>query len=203
MPSTRLLAVSGILAPLFYLIATALTVWFRPEYSLVSDSVSQLANLDEPFAILFILVGAVPVGLLAVIFTYAVWTVLPDNTAMLAGIVLLAHEGFGIIFSFGVFPRSGPSPGVMHIGAGIYAIACGVAARLLLARPLQQLGRFYLPLTVAVAIAVPVLILGVARLSSMPGLYERIAHGLVLGWMAAVAVSILLHPETETETETD
>ena len=77
-----------------------------------------------------------------------------------------------------------------------------MAARLLLARPLQELGRFYLPLTVAVAIAVPVLSLGVARLSSMPGLYERIAHGLVLAWMAAVAVSILRHRE-ETETETD
>ena len=53
--------------------------------------------------------------------------------------------------------------------------------------------------TTIIAIAVPVLILGVARLSSMPGLYERIAHGLVLGWMAAVAVSILRHPETETD----
>lgn len=198
MQPTRLLALSGILAPLFYVLATGLTVWFRPEYSLVGDSVSQLANVAEPFGILFILLGAVPVGLLAVVFTYSVWSVLPDSPAMMAGLVLLAHEGFGIIFSFGVFPRSGPSPGALHVGAGLYALACGVAARLLLARPLQQLGRAYLPLTVTVAIAVPVLILGFAQLSSMPGLYERIAHGLVLAWMVAVAVPILLlRPEPD------
>lgn len=197
MPSTRLLALSGILAPLLYLLATGLTVWLRPGYSLIGDSVSQLANVDEPFGILFILLGAVPVGFLAVLFAYSVWSVLPDSRAMLAGIVLLAHEGFALVLSFGVFPRSGPTPGAMHVGAGLYALACGVAARLLLAKPLQHLGRAYLPLTVAVAVAVPVLVLGVARLSATPGLYERIAHGLVLAWMVAVAVPILLRPETD------
>lgn len=195
MPSTRLLALSGLLAPIFYLAATVLTVWLRPGYSLVLDPVSQLANVDEPFAILFILLGAVPVGLLAVVFAYAIWSALPDSRSMLAGIVLLTHEGFALILSFGVFPRSGPSPGALHLGAGLYALACGVAARLLLARPLSTLGRIFLPLTVAVAVAVPALLLGVARLSETPGLYERIAHGLVLGWMVAVAVAILMHPE--------
>lgn len=197
MLSTRLLALSGILAPLFYLLATGLTVWLRPEYSLVGDSVSQLANVDEPFGILFILLGAVPVGFLAVLFSYSLWSVLPESRAMLAGIVLLAHEGFALVLSFGVFPRSGPTPGAMHVGAGLYALACGMAARLLLARPLQQLGRVYLPLTLAVAVAVPVVVLGVTQLSAAPGLYERLAHGLVLAWMVAVAVPILLRPDTD------
>lgn len=195
MPSMRLLALSGIFAPLFYLLATGLTIWFRPGYSLALDSVSQLANVDEPFGILFILLGAVPVGLLAVVFAYSVWSALPDSRSMLAGIVLLAHEGVALIVAFGVFPRSGPVPGARHVVAGLYALACGVAARLLLAKPLRQLGWIYFPLTLAVAIAVPVLIVGAARLSATPGLYERIAHGLVFAWMVAVAVPILLRPE--------
>jgi hypothetical membrane protein len=195
MPSTRLLALSGILAPLFYVAATWLTVWLRPEYSLVLDSVSQLANVDEPFGILFILAGAVPVGLLMVIFAYSLWSALPERRSMLFGIVLLAHEGIALIVSFGVFPRSGPSPGALHLGAGLYALACGVAARLLLAPSLRSLGRIFFPITVAVAVAIPVLFLGAARFSATPGLYERIAHALLFAWMAALAVPLLLRPE--------
>lgn len=195
MPSTRLLSISGLVAPLLYVTATWLTVWLRPGYSLVDDSVSQLANVDEPFGILFILVGAIPVGLLTVVFAYSVWSALPERRAMLLGIVLLAHEGIAIIVSFGVFPRSGPSPDALHLATGLYALACGVGARLLLARPLQSLGRGLFPLTLSVAVAVPVLILGVAPLSPTPGLYERIAHTLLFLWMAAVAVPLLLRPE--------
>jgi len=47
----------------------------------------------------------------------------------------------------------------------------------------------------AVAIAVPVLVLGVARLSPTPGLYERLAHALLFAWMVAVAIPLLLRPE--------
>ncbi len=195
MPLTHLLALSGILAPLFYVAATWLTVWLRPEYSLVLDSVSQLANVDEPFGILFILAGAVPVGLLMVVFAYSLWSALPERRSMLFGIVLLAHEGIALIVSFGVFPRSGPSPGALHVGAGLYALACGVGARLLLAPSLRSLGGIFFPLTVAVAVAIPVLILGAARFSPTPGLYERIAHALLFTWMAAVAVPLLLRPE--------
>jgi len=195
MSSTRLLPLSGIIAPLFYVSATWLTVWLRPEYSLVRDSVSQLANVDEPFGILFILAGAVPVGLLTVVFAYSVWTALPEGRAMLLGIVLLGHEGIAIILSFGVFPRSGPSPGVLHLGTGLYALACCVGARLLLARPLRSLGWIFPPFTAGVAVAVPVLFLGVAQLSPTPGLYERIALALLFTWMAAVAVPLLLRPE--------
>jgi len=195
MSPTHLLPLSGIIAPFFYGVATWLTVWLRPEYSLVRDSVSQLANVDEPFGILFVLVGAIPVGLATVVFAYSVWSALHEGRAMLFGIVLLAHLGIAIVLSFGVFPRSGPSPSVLHLGTGLYALACGVAARLLLARPLRNLGWILFPFTVAVAVAVPVLFLGAARISSTPGLYERLAHALLFAWMVAVAIPLLLRPE--------
>jgi len=195
MPSTRLLSLSGILAPFFYVVATWLTAWLRPEYSLLRDSVSQLANVDEPFGILFILAGAIPVGLLIVVFAYSAWSALPEGRAMLLGIVLLSHQGIAIIVSFGVFPRSGVSPDALHLGTGLYALACGVGALLLLAKPLRSLGWVLFPFTLVVAIAVPALFLGVAPASSTPGLYERIAHALLFVWMVAVAVPLLLRPE--------
>lgn len=192
--TTRLLAICGIVAPIFYVVATQLTVDLRPDYSLTLHTASQLSDLDQPYGLLFILAGAAPVGVLMMFFAYSIWVRLPDSTAMNTGVVLLSLEGMAIVVAYGVFPRSGPSPGVMHLGAGLIALAVGLAGRLLLARPLQTLASVYFPFTVAVAIAIPLVFLGAVLISSTPGLYERVAHAIAFTWMLAIAVPLLIRP---------
>jgi len=54
-------------------------------------------------------------------------------------------------------------------------------------------------MTLAVAIGIPVLFLGVAQMVSTPGLYERAAHAIAFVWMLAVSVPIILRPELSTD----
>jgi hypothetical membrane protein len=190
--STRVFALCGVAAPVFYVVGTLLAASLRPDYSLAVHTVSRLGETGAPYALLFNYVGLVPVGILTAVFALAILRALPGGRAVRIGAVLLALEGVALVASSALFPRlSGPSPGALHLGASVIALACGMLAGLTLARPLGYLGSGYGLLSVAVAIAVPVLFVVVAPNAPTPGLYHRLGTAFAFIWMLAVAIPII------------
>lgn len=196
MNTTRLLAFSAFAAPVFYVVGTLLAASLRPDYSLAVHTVSRLGEIGAPYALLFNYVAIVPAGILTVVFAAAILRALPAGRATQIGVVMLSLQGVAAVVSSAVFPRlAGPSPGVLHFGASMIGLACGTLALLTLARPLRQLGSGYVPFTVAVAIAVPVIFVVTAPNVTTPGLYHRLGSAIAFIWMVAVAVPIIRHPE--------
>jgi hypothetical membrane protein len=190
------LGLCGVAAPVFYVVGTLLAASLRPDYSLAVHTPARLGEAGAPYALLFNYVGVVPVGILTVAFALAILRALPKGRAAQIGVLLLALGGVALVVSSAVFPRlSGPSPGALHLGVGAIWLACGMLARLTLARPLSYLGSGYGLLSVAVAISVPVLFIVVAPNAPTPGLYHRLGSAIEFIWMLAVAIPIIRRPE--------
>ena len=113
------------------------------------------------------------------------------SVAVLLALLVLA--GVANVASTVVFPRlAGPGPGAMHVGFGLAGIGSLTLAYLVLARPLQSLGRGFAALSIATAIAIPALFVGPLPLNlENPGLYHRIGQAFGYAWGVAVAAAIL------------
>ena len=60
--STRIFALCGIAAVVFYVLGHALAAGLRPDYSVIQHTISMLGERGGPYALLFVYLGAVPYG---------------------------------------------------------------------------------------------------------------------------------------------
>lgn len=191
----RWLALSGIAAPVFYVAGTALAAALRPDYSLISHTVSRLGEEGAPYAMLFVYLGQIPSGLMTVAFAVVLHHALGGGARARVGSTLVGLGGVGVLLSSAVFPRNPwPSPpGAAHLGIGLAAALAFAIAPLVLAAPLRLLGEGYRWFSAATGTA---LVLGIALsplpfYASYPGLGQRLLATIAYLWMAVLALQIL------------
>ena len=191
--STRVFALCGVAAPIFYVTGTALAAALRTDYSVMSHTVSRLGEQGGPYALLFIYLGGVPYGLLTALFAIALYRALGPGAAVRVGAVLVAVSGIATVLALAVFPRdTAPAPpGAAHLSAGIVAGVASIAGFFVLASPLRRLGPGYR--TYSLACGVVVLAIGFAAplLGLFPGFGQRLAAAVGFAWMVAIALRIL------------
>ncbi len=200
---TKLLLLSGILAPIVYVLTVTLGGAIRPDYSHIAQPVSDLIAsgalnkglLDPLFAIYNILAAMFAVGLLLLIRAET-----PSKRSWIGsiGAVILVLEGlFGFITLF--FPEdAGPisemtSTGQMHIVfAGLSSVTTMVTMLLvgiwLRSVPsLKRYGTYSFISLLVVFVAGGLAAVSVANHSPIGGLIERITIGGFIQWLFVIA----------------
>lgn len=103
---TRWLALCGVASAGFYVAGTAVALLLRPDYSLLTDTVSRLGETGARGAGWFVYLGTAPSGLLTVAFAIALYHALGTGWVGRAGAALVALNGLLMLATFAVFPRN-------------------------------------------------------------------------------------------------
>ena len=194
--STRIFALCGIAAVVFYVLGHALAAGLRPDYSMIHHTISALGERGGPYALVFIYMATVPYGLLTALFAVALYRALGTGTAARVGSALVAVGGIATIAAYAVFPRhtSPAPPGAAHLWSGIVMGVAFVVAFFVLASPLRQLGRGYRTYSLGTGAGVLAIWLVAGPLglfATTPGLGQRLSVAIGLAWTMVIALRIL------------
>jgi hypothetical membrane protein len=201
--SMRVLAWSGIVAPLFRLGLILLLGALQADYSQSRDFISELGAPGAPFPAVMNLIGIALVGLLLVVFSVPLWRLQPRGPLGTIGSLLLAVSGAAFV-AVGLLPcdQPGCEPGdftvVMqgHILAGLLAMtAQTLAVTAFGLRLFSGTGpRWYaatslaLGLTALLALA---LLFGAGSRPSAPGILQKAMQFSTDVWVFVSAVHLL------------
>lgn len=199
----RLLAWSGILAPLLRLGLILLLGALHPDYSQARDSISELGAPDAAFPAVMNILGTVLVGLLLVVFSVPLRRSQPGDAFGTAGSLLLASSGLAFV-AVGLLPcdQPGCSPeapsAVMlgHLVAGITAMTTETLAALAFGlRLFSRTGpRWYAATSLAlglVALLALALLFGTGFRLPAPGIAQKAMQVSTDIWVFVSAVALL------------
>lgn len=154
-------------------------------YSATTDSISGLAQTGASTR-LPMTAGIVAFGIGVPLFALALRSVLPGPAWMLVGTGGLATLGVAL------FPLGTPANDAAHVACVAVAYVSLVAAALLAARPLRDLGRPRAAHLSTVAGVVAGGLLLVSVLGPLSGLFQRAGLGVLDLWLMAGAGDLLL-----------
>jgi len=196
----RALLLAGLAAPVVLMAAIAVAGDFEPDYSHLSQFVSELGAVGAAHQNLFNYAGLFSSGLLTVLFALGMYLQVKPGGWVVASSLLVAVAGFGRLVA-GVFPcdagcvmENMSSTAVVHALAGFVALTSGAAAPLLLAMGLRGRGRSQL-FTLSVGLGSACLILvtilfGLGKGFPYVGVVQRLALAAFYGWIVLVALKI-------------
>jgi len=197
-------SLSGIIAPLFYIIPTIIGGLLRPGYNHLSNSVSDLLvsrapnkiYLVFPFTFYPILLSIFGFGLFAVLISKPLPISSPSG---LIGFILIG-AGMGVlgILTMTIFPQDThgtpmTTPGLMHLVlVGIQAISA-MAAILLIGFWFNSNGfAGYCIYSIisfgALFITGIISMIGVKRGNPLIGLFERLNIGVIVQWLIVIGI---------------
>jgi hypothetical protein len=190
---------SGVAAPCFMILAIVVAGAFHPEYSHLSQFVSELGAAGAPNPGILNFGGLIPAGALTVLFAIAMGRRLGPGRAVALSALLVAVLGIGRLIA-GLAPcdpgcsmEALSVSGRIHAAAGMTALFASVIAPLALAVGLRthrsRLGRTSMWLGLAGAAAFFILV----RWLDGPfvGGAQRLLLALSYGWIVLVAVHLL------------
>lgn len=190
---TTVLAHLGLLGPIVFM-TVALLLPAISEYSLLGDTISELA-IGRFGMIQTISFFVAALGSLAL--TLGLWRMLPKTKGVRVGTGLLAIWCLGLVVD-GIFPIDPLVPGVahsstslVHLGAAVLAFICVLLSMFVLSFSFRKIDdwRAFVPWSFTLG----VLALAAFFLPSeggRAGLYQRIFVGIVMLWLALVALHL-------------
>lgn len=201
---TKMLLLCGILSSLLYFAINIYVPTQWKEYSVASQTVSELSAVDAPTRTLWSWLCA-PYTLLVIAFAFGVWrSAGPNRPLRVAGTLMIAYGALGIIWPFApMHLRDTLAAGgatfsdTLHLALGavteiLYLLALGFAAA-----AFGRRFRIYSILTFAILLVFGILTFrdapGVAanRPTPLIGIWERINIGAFLLWMVVLAFILL------------
>ena len=188
--TTSRAALCGFLAPALFLIAILFFAALRPEYSHLTDAVSELGALDAPNALAWNLIGFVAVGLLIAVFAWGLFRATGSPGA-------LAYVGLsGLSFAAtGVFPAdmadlAAPSSR-MHIVMSLICFGAFVLGAFVLGwRFLRRPGWRWVAVISGVFGILAILTMPLREMAVPPGLAQRVSFALYLAWIWLLALAL-------------
>jgi hypothetical protein len=197
--SARATAYLGLVGVLIVVLLTVVGGLYYPDYSHVSQFISELGALDAPHGSVVSFAGFLPAGLLITAFSYFAWRVLPRsalaNIAFLS-LFLYASGYIGAAF-FPCEEACRPeTPGLSQTLHNLFGLAGYLTAALMLllfglaARKWPKAGA----LPPIVFNASPVALIGMMLMSpdfEFVGLAQRALEGAVLVWVTACSLYLL------------
>jgi len=193
----RFLALGGLLGPALFTIVTIVCGSLRPDYSHASQFVSELGARGTRNAAVMNLLGFVPTGFLLAAFGVALARLLDGGASAVAGSLLLAGFGAGLVAAGSLpcepgCPQQAPT---LHDSVSIAGFLAAIAGFALLARLFRHQPSWrplwlYSALTSAVALVWLVALAHSIDAREWTGLWQRLLIGTlflgcaVLGWRA-------------------
>jgi len=200
-------SLSGIIAPLFYIIPTIVGGLLRPGYSHLSNSVSDLLASGAPNKI-YLMIPFTVYPILLSIFGFGIFALLKSKplplsspTGLIGFILIGASMGVLGILTMTVFPQDPigtpmTTPGLMHlILVGIQAISA-MAAILLIGFWFKSNGLsgyfIYSIISFVVLIITGIIsMIGATQGSQYIGLFERLNVGAIVQWLIVIGIWFL------------
>ena len=189
---------SGIAAAIIFTISVITAGALHPDYSHLTQAISELGAKEAPYQDIMNYCGLVPVGILTFIFSIGMFRNIKSNTFLYISSSLVMLIGLGR-FLAGVFPCD---PGCatftstsakIHAFAGLASLTAGAIAPLVMAfglRSHQSRNYYFLSLGLGVG-AVIIIITGVLGLSKLyVGAVQRLLLLFTYLWIIVVAVGI-------------
>jgi hypothetical membrane protein len=193
-----ILILSGITAPVILFFAVLIAGLLQPEYSHISQAISELGARGTPFSAVLNYAGLMPAGILTFAFSLAMFRRLKKPPAFCISSSLVAIVGIARCFA-GVFPCDpGCFPiititGRLHALSGLIALFAGSLAPLVMAFGLRRgysQTFFYLSMVLGVASLILFTVLVSQLLIQYFGGIQRLLLILTYTWVIVVAVNI-------------
>ncbi len=181
----QILLACGIAAPLLYLAMLAFVPLAWPEYSSVSQTISELSAIGAPTRPVWVPLGLAFTLLLAA-FGWGVWvTTRGDRRLRIAGALLLAYGVFGLAWPpmhlRGVEPTLTDT---LHVVWTMVSLVLMLIAMILAAQSLGRAFRAYTVVTIALF-----LVFGGLTFAEAPGLAANLSTPLIGVWERVNAVA--------------
>lgn len=200
----KALLLCGILSSVLYAAICVIVPMQWPQYSSLSQTVSELSAINAPTRVLWLVLSA-PYTLLVIAFAWGVWKSAADNRRLhVAGTLLISYGALGILWPFApmhlreaLAAGGNSSSDTMHLTLGAVTELLFLAALVLTAFSLGKYFKLYSLVTFFALMAFGLLtFLDAPKVSlNQPtpyiGLWERINIGLFLLWMIVLAVALL------------
>jgi len=193
----KILAICGIIAPFIFAIMVIIAGLLRPDYSHLTNFVSELGAVGAPNAIMQRL-NFVLVGILIVAFTFGLHRGIGEGEGSIIGPLLIAVFGLSSVVS-GIFSTDPIQPGsfsdIMHIMSSTIGGIAAIFAFFFISERLEQdtLWRRYRYFSIVIAfVAIVVSVVGVGLLGVLgaPGLAQRLFMAVLFLWIEVIAIRL-------------
>ena len=194
----KLTGLCGMLGPIFYAAAIAVIGSLYPDYSHVSQSMSELGAVDAPNALLTNTLGFPLLGLFMIAFAVGIDRGMEKNRASGVGPALIVLSGISMVMT-GVFQCDPGCVDVTWVGtthsffATVAAISFSVAPLFVAMRQWADSRwkryTFYSWLTAIITLSIS-LLYSIDIFEAYTGLLRRVSMGLPLVWMEVVSLKL-------------
>jgi hypothetical membrane protein len=191
----RVLALGGIAGPAVFVLTLVVCGALRPDYSHVSQFISELGASGTRHAGLMNFAGFVPGGLLVAVFGLSLTSALPRRGVSLLAATCISLFGLGLAVAGIVHcaPGCPQDEMTLHDGVSIAAFLAGITGAALFAGLFRSARGWralwlYSALTSAAALGFLVALASSIELRVLTGLWQRLLVGTLLLWCAVVGL---------------
>ena len=193
----RFLAICGIIAPIIFIIIYIIASLLRPDYSHLTNFVSELGAVGAPYAIIQ-RINFVLTGVMIVAFTFGLHRGIGDGKGSIIGPLLVAIFGLSAVVS-GIFSTDTIQPGsfsdIMHSMSSAIGSVAAIIAFFIISERLEKdiLWKPYRSFSTVMAIvAIIVTVVGVGILGAVgtPGLGQRLFLAVLFLWIEVMAIRL-------------
>lgn len=197
----RLLALGGIAGPVLFAIVVLICAGLRPDYSHISQFISELGETGGPNAALMNYAGFMVPGIFIFLSGLGLAGRLPRSALTVVGSLLVALFGAGVfaagVFSCdpGCFPENPSRQGFVHNLVSLIAFVAMITGVAVLGFQFRRMAWWqgFAGYSFATAVVAAALLVGMTTVSAvMPviGLVQRVFLGCLFLWLVLVAIRI-------------
>ena len=193
----RFLAICGIIAPIIFIIILMIASLLRPDYSHLTNFVSELGAVGALYAIIQ-RINFVLTGILIVAFTFGLHRGISDGKGSIIGPLLVAIFGLSAVMS-GIFSTDTIQPGsfsdIIHSMSSAIGSVAAIIAFFIISERLEKdiLWKPYRSFSIVIAIvAIIGSVVGVGILGAIgiPGLGQRLFLAVLFLWIEVMAIRL-------------
>lgn len=195
----RVTAICGIVGPIFYAIVIAIIGSLHPDYSHISQSMSELGAVDAPYKALTNTLGFPLLGLFMIAFALGMNNGIERNRTSIVGPALITLSGISLIMT-GIFPCDPGCEDITWVGtthsvfATTAAITFSIAPIFIAIRQWSDIRwkryTLFSWLTAVITLLLSMLY-SMNIFESQLGFLQRLSMGLPLVWMEITAIKLL------------
>jgi hypothetical membrane protein len=186
--SQRLLAICGIVGPIFYTVVVFTLGLLQQGYNHVTQLMSELGAVSAPYALIMNTAGFALLGLLIIAFAFGLDRGISNGKGSKIGPALVAVSGAALVM-MGIFPH----PITLHIIFAMIFTFAMILAQLAIYSRLRRDSQWqgYQYYSLATAIVAISAVCGFSVLEQWMGALQRVSMGVLLLWMEVMSIKLL------------
>jgi len=204
----RVPVLGGVTGPFVFALVTLVAAALRPDYSHLTNTISELGAIGTPYAAFMNYAGFVPAGLMLAAFGIALAGLLPRHRLTIAAAVLVTLFGSGLAAA-GVIscdpgcPQTGGSlENLVHYRIAPPMVLCLIVGAGILGIHFRRLPAWrhlsiYSLLTSALALLFMVALVSSLETRTLTGLWQRLMLTALLLWCAVIALRAYRYPASQ------